>query len=460
SGSLSWLPRPTTNFKSGNNLTLTVAPNTTSSGRTAYVHVQGRYTVSKPYEITQMPSYGVGNITADICWDAAGNTLKAYSKGRTYSFTFETDTALPDDMAMAVKCGSQSVTASTITHTSGNSYAFTLTVSDSDNSDEEEVVDIAITAGGATIGKFTVTRAYKPTFVSFNEEVWGGVKDRPELKKVIYRASEWDVDGFSSSNESLAVTKSSDEEITVSYAETLTYDATPQEATVTMSLKGGNSVTYTTKQSPVAFTVSNDDLSKLKNVVKEGADVAITVVTKAGISSAPWHVASASDSWLTTSPVIGGPETNASGSTLTVKFAANATGDRTGSFVLESRNTTSPTYEVSQKGAFSATVNSVTYNGKAAVLADNTLKAFSAAYDYTFTVTTNNAVESDRLSVVSKTDGTAVTIKTHPKGSALSTTHTFIITVPASTLTTEPESLFDIMADGNRIGGFTVKQAK
>ena len=35
-----------------------------------------------------------------------------------------------------------------------------------------------------------------------------------------------------------------------------------------------------------------------------------------------------------------------------------------------------------------------------------------------------------------------------------------MISVPASTLTTEPESTFDIMVDGNRIGGFTVKQAK
>ena len=458
---VSWLPKPTGSFNSGGNLHLTADPNDTNSGRIAYVRVQSRYTVSKPYEITQMPSYGISNISANGVWDAASNTLKAYSKGRDYTFTFETDTALPEDMELSVKCGLQGVTSSAVTHTSDNGYTFTLTVPDSDDTDEEVTGSIAITAGGSTIGSFTLLRAYKPVFVSTETEVWGGVKDRPSLKKTIYRASEWDLKDFTSSNESLAVTKVSDEELSVSYAETLTHDAEAQTATITMNLNGGNSVSYTTRQAPVTFIISDADLAKLKNVVKEGGDIGgIAVTTQAGTSGAPWHVASTSAEWLTTIPAAGGPETNASGAILTVKFSANTGGDRTGSFVLESRNTTSPAYDVSQNGAFSATVNSVVYNGKSAVFADNTLKAFSTAYDYTFNVTVNNAISGNKLSIASKTSGTAVTIKTQPGGTSLATNHSFVISVPASTLTTEPESVFDIMADGNRIGGFTVKQAK
>ena len=459
---VSWLPKPAGSFNSGGNLHLTADPNDTNSGRTAYVRLQSRYTVSKPYEITQMPSYGISNISANGVWDAASNTLKAYSKGRDYTFTFETDTALPEDMELSIKCGLQGVTSSAVTHTSDNGYTFTLTVPDSDDTDEEVTGSIAITAGGSTIGSFTLLRAYKPVFISTETEVWGGVKDRPSLKKTIYRASEWDLKDFISSNESLAVTKVSDEELSVSYAETLTHDAEAQTATITMNLNGGNSVSYTTRQAPVAFIISDADLAKLKNVVKEGGDIGgIAVTTQAGTSGAPWHVASTSAEWLTTDPAAGGPETNASGAILTVKFSANTSGDRTGSFVLESRNTTSPAYDVSQNGAFSATIDGVLYNGSSsAVFADNTLKAFSTAYDYTFNVTVNNAISGDKLSIASKTSGTAVTIKTQPGGTSLATNHSFVISVPASTLTTEPESVFDIMADGNRIGGFTVKQAK
>ena len=459
---VSWLPKPTGSFNSGGNLHLTADPNDTNSGRIAYVRVQSRYTVSRPYEITQMPSYGISNISANGVWDAASNTLKAYSKGRDYTFTFETDTALPEDMELSVKCGLQGVTSSAVTHTSDNGYTFTLTVPDSDDTDEEVTGSIAITAGGSTIGSFTLLRAYKPVFISTETEVWGGVKDRPSLKKTIYRASEWDLKDFTSSNESLAVTKVSDEELSVSYAETLTHDAEAQTATITMNLNGGNSVSYTTRQAPVTFIISDADLVKLKNVVKEGGDIGgIAVTTHAGTSGAPWHVASTSAEWLTTIPAAGGPETNASGAILTVKFSANTGGDRTGSFVLESRNTTSPAYDVSQNGAFSATIDGVLYNGSSsAVFADNTLKAFSTAYDYTFNVTVNNAISGDKLSIASKTSGTAVTIKTQPGGTSLATNHSFVISVPASTLTIEPESVFDIMADGNRIGGFTVKQAK
>ncbi len=105
-----------------------------------------------------------------------------------------------------------------------------------------------------------------------------------------------------------------------------------------MNLNGGNSISYTTKQAPITFTISETDLAKLKNVVKEGGDIGgITVTTQAGSVGAPWYVVSTSAEWITTSPAAGGPETNASGSILTVKLSANATGDRTGSFVLESQ---------------------------------------------------------------------------------------------------------------------------
>ncbi|MDE6483763.1 MAG: hypothetical protein K2L01_08455, partial [Rikenellaceae bacterium] len=435
-----------------------------SSSRIAYVVVQSNFTYSKPYEIIQAPSYGLKNISTDVGWDITTNTLKAYSKGRTYFFTFETETAVPEDVTLAVDCdptGSSGLTASAITNTSGNNYSFTITVPDSDDTDKEVTGDIDITANGITIGSFTVKRAYKPSFISVNEEIWGGVKNRPELKKATYRASEWDLKDFTSSNGNITVTKTSGQEIEIAYAETLTYDAEAQTTTITMNLNGGNKVEYNTVQRPAVFTITAADLAKLKNVAKEATNVGVTVTAQAGTSGTQWHVASTSATWLTTSPAVGGTETNASGSTLTVKFAANTTGDRTGSFVLESLNTTSPAYEVSQNGAFSATVSGVLYNGgNSAVFADGMLKAFSTACDYTFSITTNNAVAGDKLSLVSKTSGSAINIKSHPSGSALATTHSFVISVPASTLATEPESVFDIMADGNRIGGFTVKQAK
>ncbi len=459
-----WLTGPATGeqFDSGSNLVLTAAPNGTSAGRTAYVTVKSRYTLSKPYEITQAPSYGVKNISSDVGWDDESATLKAYSKGRTYTFSFDTEIAIPEHIKLAVECGSESdITASEITNTSGNSYTFTLTVPDSDNTEEEVTSVTDITADGTPIGSFTVLRAYKPQFISMETSVWGGVKDRPQLKNVTYRASEWDLKDFVSSNGNLPVSRSTDEIAVVSYAETLTHDAQAQTATITMNLNGGNSVSYTTTQAPVAFTISDADLAKLENVVKEGGDIGgITVTTQAGSVGTPWRVASASDTWLTTDPAIDGTETNASGSTLTVKFAANDTGDRTGSFVLESRNTTSPAYEVSQRGTFGVTVSGVTYNGKSALFADGMLKAFSAKYDYTFNITTDNAITGSRLNITGKTTGSAVTVKTQPSGTDLKTSHSFVISVPASTLTTEPESVFDIMVDGNRIGGFTVKQAK
>ncbi len=85
--------------------------------------------------------------------------------------------------------------------------------------------------------------------MSVNEEVWGGVKDRPELKTATYRASEWDIKDFASSNADIAVTKTSEQEIEIGYAETLTHDAQAQTATITMNLNGGNKVTYSTVQS-------------------------------------------------------------------------------------------------------------------------------------------------------------------------------------------------------------------
>ncbi len=460
-----WLTGPATGeqFNSGSNLVLTAAPNGTSAGRTAYVTVKSRYTLSKPYEITQAPSYGVKNISSDVGWDDESATLlKAYSKGRIYTFSFDTEIAIPEHIKLAVECGSESdITASEITNTSGNSYTFTLTVPDSDNTEEEVTSVTDITADGTPIGSFTVLRAYKPQFISMETSVWGGVKDRPQLKNVTYRASEWDLKDFVSSNATLPVSRSRMRIAVVSYAETLAHDAEAQTATITMNLNGGNSVSYTTRQAPVAFIISDADLVKLENVVKEGGDIGgITVTTQAGSVGTPWRVASASATWLTTDPAIDGTETNASGSTLTVKFAANDTGDRTGSFVLESRNTTSPAYAVSQRGTFGVTVSGVTYNGKSALFADGMLKAFSAKYDYTFNITTDNAITGDRLNITGKTTGSAVTVKTPPSGTDLKTSHSFVISVPASTLTTEPESTFDIMVDGNRIGGFTVKQAK
>ncbi len=363
----SWLTKlsPSSSATSGGNFELEAEQNEGNNSRTAYVRIESRNTISKPYAITQLPSFGIKAISAETNWDAATTTLKAYSKGSEYKFSFETEKAISENVELAVDCtGANGFTVSDITHVSGNIYAFTLTVPDSDNADKEVANDIIITANDGEMGRFTVLQAYKPTFVSVNEEVYGGVKNRPELKKATYRASEWDIKDFTSSNEKLAVTKVSDEEITIAYAETLKHNDAEQVATVTMNLKGGNSVTYTTKQVPVAFTISDADILKLYTVSKKGGDVSVTVNTKAGAANTSWQVVSVSSgAWFTTTPSVGGTETNAGGSTLTVHSPANTGGNRSGSFTLESLNTTSQIFTVFQNTGIYAPLEIVNIGG-------------------------------------------------------------------------------------------------
>ncbi len=350
----SWLTKllPSSSATSGGNFELEAEQNDGNNSRTAYVRIESRNTISKPYAITQLPSFGIKTISAGTNWDAATTTLKAYSKGSGYKFSFETEKAISENVELAVDCtGANGFTVSDITHVSGNIYAFTLTVPDSDNADKEVANDIIITANDGEMGRFTVLQAYKPTFVSVNEEVYGGVKNRPELKKATYRASEWDIKDFTSSNEKLAVTKKSSSEIEINYAETLKHNDAEQVATVTMSLKGGNSVTYTTKQAPVAFIIDSQDLTNL-GADMSGGEVDITIMTKIGTSTSPWHVSSVSDTWFRTNPAVGGVETNASGTTLTIIIDANTEGKRVGYLTLESLNTTSQKIYLGQRDPF------------------------------------------------------------------------------------------------------------
>lgn len=362
----SWITKlsPSVSGASGGNFELEVKPNTGNGSRTAYLRIESRNTVSKPYAITQMPSYGIKSIRSETGWDAATNTLKAYSKGRGYEFTFETGKAVPEGAELAVDClGANGFFASDITNVSENIYAFTLTVPDSDDPDHEAAHEIAITLSGGEMGRFSVLQAYKPTFVSVNEEVYGGVKSRPELKKATYRASGWDAAKFASSNAALAVTKVSDTEISIAYAETLAYDTEAREATVTMNLEGGNSVTYNTIQKPVAFVISDDDLAKITGVSKDTCDVSVTVKTEAGKVSASWRVGSVSDDWFTTTPAEGGTETNASGAELTFHFETNAGEERSGNITLESLNTTSQKFSVKQNTGLYDPLGTVTIGG-------------------------------------------------------------------------------------------------
>ncbi len=122
-------------FDSGSNLVLTVSPNGTSAGRTAYVTVlQKPLHLSKPYEITQAPSYGVKNISSDVGWDDESATLKALQQRTDLHVPRSiTEIAIRNNIKLAVECGSESdITASEITKHIGNSYTFTLTVPDSD----------------------------------------------------------------------------------------------------------------------------------------------------------------------------------------------------------------------------------------------------------------------------------------------------------------------------------------
>lgn len=123
-------------------------------------------------------------------------------------------------------------------------------------------------------------------------------------------------------------------------------------------------MTYTTKQAPVAFTISDADILKLYTVSKKGGDVSVTVNTKAGASNTSWQVVSVSSgAWFTTTPSVGGTETNAGGSTLTVHSPANTGGNRSGSFTLESLNTTSQIFTVFQNTGIYAPLEIVNIGG-------------------------------------------------------------------------------------------------
>ena len=144
---------------------------------------------------------------------------------------------------------------------------------------------------------------------------------------------------------------------------------------------------------------------------------------------------------------------------MNVIVAPNNAEQRKGQFVLESQNTTSQSFTVTQLANFTATIQSVTYgSGNPAVFETNTLKAFSVAYDYTVNIKTSAPASSERIKVVSKTSGTKVTIKSQPTGS--NDTYSFVLTVPANTTINEISSSFDITIDGNVANSFTVIQAK
>ncbi len=466
----SWVTKttPATNGVSGGKFVLHFAANSGGAGREALLKVISSNTISKPFEIMQLPSYGIKSISATEAWDASATMLRSYSKGRSYDFTFVLQNPAPAGSVFVVDCKSgtaaeSGITASGVTQLEGSadSYSFTLTVPDSKNEELEEEYEINITTNGVSIGSFIVKKALKPRFVqTAPEEVWGGVKNRPELKTAVFSASDWDIEKFSTDNEKIGVSRSGKYgEILVGYAETMKYDDESQSATVTMTLKGGNSLSFPTKQSPVVFTVT--DTTLLKSIGKGGDNIPLTVKTTAGENTSQWHVAKSTQTWLTTTPAVGGAETNPSGSTLTVNVAATTTGDRTGQFVLESQNTTSQSFTVMQLGTFSANITKAVYGSAgAAVLENNTLKAFSTAYDYTLTITTNNKVTGNRVKVVSKTSGTAVSIKSQPSGTSLTNTVTCVLTVPANSTTDEITSDFDITVDGNVSGSFSVIQAK
>ena len=144
---------------------------------------------------------------------------------------------------------------------------------------------------------------------------------------------------------------------------------------------------------------------------------------------------------------------------MSVIVAANTGMERMGQFVLESQNTTSQSFTVTQLANFTTTIQSVTYgSGNPAVFETNTLKAFSVAYDYTVNIKTSAPASSERIKVVSKTADTAVKIKSQPTGS--NDTYSFVLTVPDNTTTNEISSSFDITIDGNVANSFTIIQAK
>ena len=295
---VSWLPKPAGSFNSGGNLHLTADPNDTNSGRTAYVRVQSRYTVSKPYEITQMPSYGISNISANGVWDAASNTLKAYSKEQEYAITFETDTALPEDMEIKAVCDLEGANSSAVTHTSGNNYTFALTLPDSDNSDEEVTGRVNIMAGEVTIGSFKVIQAKKPIISVSQSAVIGG----SEAVSGSFVASAWDLaktDFVTSSNTDMAIGNLSESgTFTVAMAAEMDQSFAKKSATITLVGATGDLATCEITQEKVLF---NFDPASLSVDYVAGNESVTVSSSNANTADFPGMTATSSDDWCTVS---------------------------------------------------------------------------------------------------------------------------------------------------------------
>ena len=295
---VSWLPKPTGSFNSGGNLHLTAAPNDTNSGRIAYVRVQSRYTVSKPYEITQMPSYGISNISANGVWDAASNTLKAYSKEQEYAITFETDTALPEDMEIKAVCDLEGANSSAVTHTSGNNYTFALTLPDSDNSDEEVTGRVDIMAGEVTIGSFKVIQAKKPIISVSQSAVIGG----SEAVSGSFVASAWDLaktDFVTSSNTDMAIGNLSESgTFTVAMAAEMDQSFAKKSATITLVGATGDLATCEITQEKVLF---NFDPASLSVDYVAGNESVTVSSSNTNTADFPGMTATSSDDWCTVS---------------------------------------------------------------------------------------------------------------------------------------------------------------
>ncbi|MDE6482999.1 MAG: hypothetical protein K2L01_04490, partial [Rikenellaceae bacterium] len=259
-----------------------------------------------------------------------------------------------------------------------------------------------------------------------------------------FTASEWDVTGITSSNTALPVSAIdfAGGTFTVGFAETLTHDSPVQNATITLNGADGMSRgSYSTTQKKVTFTF---DPASHTFPGQASLTQNVSVTTDAGTE---WKVATNSNNAAITSTKSG------NNLVLTTVAKASTTEDATANIVLTINDCTSQTFVAKQLRTVTATLTAPS----GSVYSDNTLSAYSAAKTYDFTLALNRAVDKSKI-VITRTSGSLTVPTVTTTGSLAS--HTVRVTVPASTLTTEPTSTFTITVDGDAVQTFTVKQAK
>ncbi len=425
-----------------------LAENNTGAERTAEVRIKLNHCWSQPITVTQAAAVTLKSFTAPSGCVYANNTLSAYSAAKTYDFTLALSRAV-DVSKISITRTSGSLAVPTLT-TTGSNASHTVRVSvPASTATTEPTSTFNITVDGNVLQTFTVKQAKKPSISVSSSTVWGG----SSAVEGSFTASTWDVKstGYVTSNNSNMpiLSPSNNGTFTVGMAASMDHTFVDRSATIT--LVGANTAslaTCTIQQRNVGYSFNKygEPTESLSFSAAASSD-ALNFVMAAGVPpSTSYLEAESSATWChvvvkTTSGI-------------QIDVDQNTGAERTAIIRLKTLNCLSQPITVTQAAA--VTLKSFTAPS-GCVYANNTLSAYSAAKTYDFTLALSRAVDVSKISIT-RTSGSLAVPTLTTTGSK--TSHTVRVSVPASTLTTEPTSTFTITVDGDLVQTFTVKQAK